>query len=144
MASETGLAILDAEDQGVRFLVLSGYAVFLSGQYAGRSFKIEDGNPGTWKGIILRDLRMEVDVGSLTYDKPSPVALSVERNKTNLVLWCVAQNGAFKDNVPLAVRSDLSSSPAHLRAFFTRWRLVMDVNGEVVTVEEQDAGAVTS
>lgn len=138
LGEQEGLSLLYAEGDDFKFLIFAGWAVFIRGPHAGRAFKIEQTNTGTWKGIVLRGLRIELDMESLSSDRPAKSALVIERSKTDLLISTRVGNGGMIEPRGLKVQSSLPPSLAYLRTYFTRWRLVMDVNGEPLTIEDID------
>jgi hypothetical protein len=97
-------------------------AVFLSGQFASHFFQ-STGNH-RWRGLIIPDVRIEVDETSLfDPDQNGAPLSSVIRTDTRLVIRAKAEHALGQSTV-ITLHDELTSA-GELRAGFTRWQVVI-------------------
>lgn len=130
-------ALFTSDNDGVRMILVGGRAVFVDGRYRGHAIQVT--SPQSWRGTIISGLSVEIDPSSTTFERPFPSALSLHRAGSSLSLYGVADDRGFSDKISIPVKEGLPASPDHLNAYFTRWRLVLEVRGEAVSIIEINA-----
>ncbi|WP_267395565.1 MULTISPECIES: hypothetical protein [unclassified Sphingomonas] len=130
-------ALFTSDHDGTRMILAGGQAVFVDGRDRGRALQAT--SPQTWRGTIISGLSVEIDPCSTTFERPVPSALSLHRTSKSLFLYGVASDRGFSDRISIPLKEGLPASPDHLSAYFTRWRLVLEVRGEAISIVEIDA-----
>ncbi len=97
-------------------------AVFLSGEFQSHCFESKDNE--NWDGLIVPDVRVEVDETSLieTNGFGAPL-LSVVRLENRLAL--ATQTKSYSSESALVSLHDNLESAGRFRAAFTAWRIVI-------------------
>lgn len=97
-------------------------AVFLTGQHAYQC--IPSGGNDYWRGLIIPDVRIEVDETSVfDPDMVDPVFGSVVRSDTRLTVTARTQN-TFRESTAITLQENLASA-GDLRAAFMKWQVVI-------------------
>jgi hypothetical protein len=94
-------------------------AVFLEGQFRFLTFDCT-GNEG-WKGVLIPNVRLEVDETSAE-DNTAPLGALVRR-ETQLVIRTKSEHGLGAGAIPLL--TNLPPGRQGMAAAFTRWRIVI-------------------
>lgn len=111
-------------------------AVFLGGAYSFQSFP--SGGADNWKGVIIPDVRVEIDETSLYDPDQNGHALGViVRQETKLVIRTKAEH-SFGRSTPVVFQSGLSESKGS--AAFTRWQIVVGHGDEKRVLHKVDLG----
>ncbi|HAW49309.1 MAG TPA: hypothetical protein DCX34_19090 [Roseovarius sp.] len=97
-------------------------AVFLSGRFKSHCFECE-GND-RWHGLIIPDVRIEVDETSLIdTDRNDAPSLCVVRTDAKLVIIAHSKN-SFRPSTWVLLHDNLPST-GEFRATFSRWQVVI-------------------
>lgn len=111
-------------------------AVFLAGQHTFHSFP--SGEADNWKGLIVPDVRIEVDEASLfDPDQNHHVLGAIVRSGTKLMVRSKAEH-SFGRSVPVTIQSDLPDGSGS--AAFTRWRIVVGLGDGKRVLHTVDLG----
>lgn len=111
-------------------------AVFLGGAHSFQSFP--SGGADNWKGVIIPDVRIEIDETSLYDPDQNGHALGViVRQETKLVIRTKAEN-SFGRSTPVVIQSGLPDSKGS--AAFTRWQIVVGHGDEKRVLHKVDLG----
>lgn len=111
-------------------------AVFLGGAYSFQSFP--SGGADNWKGVIIPDVRIEIDETSLYDPDQNGHALGViVRQETKLVIQTKAEH-SFGRSTPVVIQSGLPDSKGS--AAFTRWQIVVGHGDEKRVLHKVDLG----
>jgi hypothetical protein len=94
-------------------------AVFLEGQF--RFFTFDCTSNGAWKGILIPNVRLEVDESSAG-DNTAPLGALVRR-ETQLVIRTKSEHGLGAGVIPLL--TNLPPGRQGMAATFTRWCVVI-------------------
>lgn len=111
-------------------------AVFLDGNYSFQSFP--SGGADNWKGVVIPDVRIEIDETSLYDPDQNGHALGVVvRQETTLVLRTKGEH-SFGRSIPVVIQSGLPESKGS--AAFTKWQIVVGHGDEKRVLHEVDLG----
>lgn len=112
-------------------------AVFLSGAHAFRSFP--SAGADNWQGVVIPDVRIEIDETSLFDPDRNGHALGVVcREETKLIVRTKAEH-SFGRSIPVVIQSGLSE--ARGSAAFTKWQIVIGHGDEKRVLHAVDLGA---
>lgn len=111
-------------------------AVFLAGNHAFQSFP--SGEADNWNGVVVPDVRVEIDETSLYDPDQNGHALGIlVREETKLVVRSKAEH-SFGRSVPVVIQSGLPDCKGS--AAFTRWQVVIGQGDEKRILHRVDLG----
>ncbi|MBX9576109.1 MAG: hypothetical protein K2X07_10770 [Caulobacteraceae bacterium] len=140
-SAQPGSLVLPRTKYEARALICEGdgepTAVFLSGDYAFRSFP--SGGADNWKGVVVPDVRIEIDETSLADPDRNGHALGVVvREETKLIVRTMAEH-CFGRSVPVVIQSGLPE--ARGSAAFMKWQIVIGHGDEKRVLHKVDLAA---
>lgn len=98
-------------------------AVFVGDKHSFHSFPCADNE--TWKGLIIPNVRIEADHGSLLSDSDGIPGGALVREADRLVVWSISKASGFPDAVGVELVRNLSRTAERMRAAFLRWQIVI-------------------
>jgi hypothetical protein len=124
----TGLALVLPRGRYEHMILItcasgSPYAIFLDGEHEFNGF--ECSNNDVWKGLLIPNVRIEVDEGSVfVAEGMYPPLGALVRKNTQIEIVTLADGGfREKNRTPLIV--DLPPCHQNIAAGFAKWRIVL-------------------